>query len=124
MPVATTLNGPDWVVWADLLAQRVFYCTRATTRLSGPFSSALYIAPGGNPNFIPHLLTAPTFVLANSPSLSCTCLKLCELLALVMEGEGSPAIDIVGDAPNGPLPEASTTSFSSDASSSRAASDV
>jgi hypothetical protein len=51
-------------------------------------------------------------------------LKLRELLALVMEGEGSPIIDIVGNAPKGPLPEASTASSSSDASSSGAASDV
>jgi hypothetical protein len=58
------------------------------------------------------------FGLANSPSLSCTCLKLRELLALVMEGEGSPVIDIMGDAPKGPLSEASTASSSFDASSS------
>jgi hypothetical protein len=50
------------------------------------------------------------FALANSPSLLCTCLKLHELLALAMEVEGSPVIDIVGDAPKGPLPEASTAS--------------
>jgi hypothetical protein len=41
-----------------------------------------------------------------------------------MEGEGSPVIDIMGNVPEGPLPEASTASFSSDASSSGAASDV
>jgi hypothetical protein len=41
-----------------------------------------------------------------------------------MEGEGSPVIDIVGDASKGPLPEASTTSSSSDASSLGATSDV
>jgi hypothetical protein len=41
-----------------------------------------------------------------------------------MEGEGSPIIDIVGNAPKGPLLEASTASSSSDASSSGAASDV
>jgi hypothetical protein len=64
------------------------------------------------------------FALTNLPSLSCTCLKLCELLALAMEGEGSPVIYIMGDAPKGPLPEASTANSSSDASSSRAASDV
>jgi hypothetical protein len=43
------------------------------------------------------------------------------MLALVMEGEGSLVIDIVGDAPKGPLPETSTASSSSDASSSGAA---
>jgi hypothetical protein len=64
------------------------------------------------------------FALANSPSLPCTCLKLRELLALAMEGEGSPVIDIVDDAPKGPLPEALTTSSSSDASSSGATSNV
>jgi hypothetical protein len=90
----------------------------------GPFSSALYIAHGGNPNFIPHLHTAPTFALINSPSLSCTCLKLHELLALAMEGKGSLVIDIMGDALKGPLPEASMASSSFDASSSGAASDV
>jgi hypothetical protein len=54
-------------------------------------------------------------------------LKLHELLALAMEGEGSPVIDIVGNALKGPLPEASEASMassSSDTSSSRAASDV
>jgi hypothetical protein len=85
----------------------------------------LYIVPGGgNPNFTPHLLTTPMFALANSPSLSCTCLNLHEMLALAMEGEGSHVIDIVGNAPRGPLPEALTASSSFDASSSRAASDV
>jgi hypothetical protein len=54
-------------------------------------------------------------------------LKLRELLALVMEGEGSPINDIVGDALKGPLPEASeasTASSSSNASSSGATTDV
>jgi hypothetical protein len=41
-----------------------------------------------------------------------------------MEGEGLPIIDIVGDAPKGPLLEASPTSSSSDASSLGVASDV
>jgi hypothetical protein len=41
-----------------------------------------------------------------------------------MEGEGSPIIDIVGDASKGPLSEASMASSSSNASSSGAASDV
>jgi hypothetical protein len=41
-----------------------------------------------------------------------------------MEGEGSPAIDIMGDALKGPSSEASTTSSSSDTSSSGVASDV
>jgi hypothetical protein len=41
-----------------------------------------------------------------------------------MEGEGSLVIDIVGDAPKGPLSETSTASSSSKASSSGAASDV
>jgi hypothetical protein len=102
----------------------LFYRTRATARLLGPFSSALYIVSGGNPNFIPHLFTALTFALTNSPSLPCTCLKLRELVALVMEGEGSPIIDIMGYALKGPLPEASMASSSFDASSSGAASDV
>jgi hypothetical protein len=84
----------------------------------------LYIVFGGNPNFTPHLLTAPTFAVTNSPSLSCTCLELRKLLALAMEGEGSPVIDNMGDAPKGPLPEASMASSSSDASSSGAASNV
>jgi hypothetical protein len=51
-------------------------------------------------------------------------LKLRELLALAMEGEGSLVIDIVGDAPKGPLPEALTASSSSDASLFGATSDV
>jgi hypothetical protein len=46
------------------------------------------------------------------------------MLALAMEGEGLPIIDIVGDAPKGPLLEASMASSSSDASSSGAASEV
>jgi hypothetical protein len=70
------------------------------------------------------LLTTPTFALANLPSLLCTCVKLHEQLALAMEGEGSPVIDIMDDAPKGPLSEASMTSSSSNASSSGAASDV
>jgi hypothetical protein len=41
-----------------------------------------------------------------------------------MEGEGSPIIDIVGDASKGPLPKASTASSSSDASSLGAVSDI
>jgi hypothetical protein len=41
-----------------------------------------------------------------------------------MEGEGSRVIDIVGDAPKGPLPEALTASSSSDASLFGATSDV
>jgi hypothetical protein len=41
-----------------------------------------------------------------------------------MEGEGSPVIDIVGDASKDPLPEASIASSLSDASSLGAASDV
>jgi hypothetical protein len=41
-----------------------------------------------------------------------------------MEGEGLPIIDIVGDAPKGPLPEASIASSLSDATSFGAASDV
>jgi hypothetical protein len=65
-----------------------------------------------------------TFALTNLPSLPCTCLNLHELLALVMEGEGSPIIDIMDDASKGPLSEASMASSSSDASSLGAASDV
>jgi hypothetical protein len=41
-----------------------------------------------------------------------------------MEGEGSPIIDIVGDALKGPLLEASTASSSSDASLLGVASDI
>jgi hypothetical protein len=41
-----------------------------------------------------------------------------------MEGEGSPVIDIVGDASKDPLPEASIASSLSNASSLGAASDV
>jgi hypothetical protein len=41
-----------------------------------------------------------------------------------MEGEGLPVIDIVEDASKGHLPEASTASSSSDASSLGAASDI
>jgi hypothetical protein len=41
-----------------------------------------------------------------------------------MEGEGSPVIDIVGDALKGPLAEALTTSSSTDASSVGPSSDV
>jgi hypothetical protein len=41
-----------------------------------------------------------------------------------MEGEGPRVIDIVGDAPKGPLPEALTASSSSDASLFGATSDV
>jgi hypothetical protein len=41
-----------------------------------------------------------------------------------MEGEGSPITDIVGDAPKGPLPEASMASSPLDASSLGAASDI
>jgi hypothetical protein len=66
----------------------------------------------------------PTFALTNLPLLPCTCLRLHKLLALAMEGEGFPIIDIMGDALKGPLLEASTTSSSSDASSSGAASVV
>jgi hypothetical protein len=42
----------------------------------------------------------------------------------VIEEEHSPIIDIVGDMPNAPLPEALMASSSSDASSGGAASDV
>jgi hypothetical protein len=41
-----------------------------------------------------------------------------------MEGEGSPVIDIIGDALRGPLLEALTASSSLDASTLGAASDV
>jgi hypothetical protein len=41
-----------------------------------------------------------------------------------MEGEGSPAIDIVGDVMKASLPKASTSSSSSDSSSREAASDA
>jgi hypothetical protein len=64
------------------------------------------------------------FTIANSPLLPCTCLKLRELLALAMEGEGSRIIDSMGDALKGPLSEASPASSSSDASSSGATSDI
>jgi hypothetical protein len=46
------------------------------------------------------------------------------LLVCAIEGEGSPIIDIVGDASKGPLPEASMASSSSDASLVGAANDV
>jgi hypothetical protein len=50
-------------------------------------------------------------------------LELCVWLVEAMEGEGSPILDIVGDASKVPLLEPSTASSSSDASSGEVASD-
>jgi hypothetical protein len=74
--------------------------------------------------FTPHLLIALTLALVISPSLLWVCLELRVLLVCAIEGEGSPIIDIVGDASKGPLPEASMASSSSDASLVGAANDV
>jgi hypothetical protein len=70
------------------------------------------------------LTAAVVFALAISPSLLRFCLELRALLVCAMEEEHSPMIDIVGDMSKATLPEASTCSSSSDASSWGAASDA
>jgi hypothetical protein len=123
--VVETLNGPIGLFWLTYWPSGPFLPCEGHDMTFGSISPCLlYIVPRGNPNFTPHSLTMPTFALTTSPSLLCTCLELRELLALAMEGEGSPVVDIVGDASKGHLPEASTASSSSDASSSGATSDV
>jgi hypothetical protein len=62
--VAATLNMPGWVVWADLLASGpLFLPCEGHDVTFGAVSLCPIYSARGNPNFIPHLLTAPTFAL-------------------------------------------------------------